>query len=355
MPQMTSHERISRMFRHTQADRVPIVDYPWGTTVARWRREGMPKDVNWRDYFDVDHVAVIHPDNSPQLPEQVIEETDQYEIVTTKWGATMKNWKASTSTPEFLDFKLKTPDIWRRDIKPRMVATADRIDWEQLKEYKTWREKGYWIEASFWFGFDVAHSWAVGTERLLMALIEEPQWCVEMFNHWLDVDIALFEMIWQKGYEFDCIRWPDDLGYKLSQFMSVGMYRELLKPVHKRAIEWAHAKGIKTAMHSCGDIRPFIPEFIDNGLDCLNALEVKAGVDPLAVKRDYGKDLVLHGGINAVLWADIPAMEDAISKTLPGLAANGGYIFATDHSIPDCVSFKDFGHIIELVKTLGAY
>jgi uroporphyrinogen decarboxylase len=39
----------------------------------------------------------------------------------------------------------------------------------------------------------VAHSWAVGTERLLVAMVEEPEWCVDMFNHFLDVNIALLE------------------------------------------------------------------------------------------------------------------------------------------------------------------
>ena len=58
------------------------------------------------------------------------------------------------------------------------------------------------------------------------------------------------------------------------------MYRKLLKPFHQRAIEWAHAKGIKAHLHSCGDVRPFVPELIAIGLDALNPLEVKAGMDP---------------------------------------------------------------------------
>ena len=41
---------------------------------------------------------------------------------------------------------------------------------------------------------------------------------------------------------------------------------------------------------------------VEMGLDALNPLEVKAGMDPLLLKQTYGRQLVLHGGVNAVLW-----------------------------------------------------
>jgi len=53
-----------------------------------------------------------------------------------------------------------------------------------------------------------------------------------MFNHFLDVNLTLLDMVWNEGYEFDCVTWPDDMGYKNNQFFSVKLYRELLKPVH---------------------------------------------------------------------------------------------------------------------------
>ena len=355
MAEMTSHERFKRMFEHREADRVPIVDNPWGATLERWQREGMPPGVNWADYFGLDRVAGISVDNSPRFEVKTLEQTDQYRIWTTRWGATLKEWTHAGGTPEFLDFEITDPDSWSA-AKKRMTPTRDRVNWDSLKaNYTTWREKGYWIEAGLWFGFDVTHSWTVGTERLLIALIEQPEWCVDMFNTFLDVHLALLEMLWQAGYEFDAVRWPDDLGYKHSQFMSVKMYRELVKPVQRRACEWAHAKGVYTQLHSCGDVNPFVPEFIEIGIDALNPLEVKAGMDPLALKADYGNDLVLHGGINAVLWDDIEAIEAEMTRVVPAMKASGGYIFSSDHSVPSAVSLENFRRITDLAKELGAY
>jgi len=267
----------------------------------------------------------------------------------------LRNWKHAASVPEFLDFTIKDPDSWRK-AKERMIPTSDRIPWEHLKtSYRKWREEGAWIQAGLWFGFDVTHSWVVGTERLLMALVEEPEWCVDMFNHFLDMGIALLDKVWEAGYEFDAVHWPDDMGYKHNQFFSVATYRELLKPVQKRSVDWAHAKGAKVHLHSCGDVNPFVPEFVEIGIDALNPLEVKAGMDPVALKRRYGDRLVLHGGLNALLYGDLEALEAEMRRVVPILKESGGYIFSSDHSVPSSVSLESFRRIVGLAKELGRY
>ncbi|OGV71727.1 MAG: hypothetical protein A3K19_12365 [Lentisphaerae bacterium RIFOXYB12_FULL_65_16] len=352
---MTSRERFQCMCAHRDADRVPIIDGPWGATIERWQREGMPKDANYVDFFGLDKVAGIGVDTSPRYPARTIEETDEYRIYTSPWGVTFKNWKHAASTPEYLDFTVTNPDQWR-DAKARMTPTRDRVDWESLKKnYPVWREKGHWIVANGWFGFDITHSWFVGTERVLMALIEEPEWCREMFEHELDMNIALFDMIWDAGYTFDCFRWPDDMGYKLNQFFSLRVYRDVLKPVHKRAVEWAHRKGIPAHLHSCGDVRPLVPELVEIGIDGLNPLEVKAGMDPLALKRDYGDRLLLHGGINALLYESLDAIEAEMRRLVPTLKQNGGYILSSDHSVPSSMSMENFRRFVQLGKELGGY
>ncbi|MCB9159793.1 MAG: hypothetical protein H6644_08040 [Caldilineaceae bacterium] len=355
MSAMTSRERIARMFEHRDADRIPVIDDPWATTITRWQREGMPADVSYVDYFGLDKTARIMVDNSPRYPKSVVEETDEYRTTTTEWGTTLRNWTHMTSTPQFLDFTIKDRASWAA-AKERMQPSRDRIPWDMLAaNYKTWRDEGYWLQAGLWFGFDVTHSWIVGTERLLYALVDDPEWCAEMFATELDVNLALLDMMWDAGYTVDSIFWWDDMGYKGHQFISLNMYRELLKPAHQRAIDWAHAKGIKAHLHSCGDVNPFVPELVDMGLDALNPLEVKAGMDPVQLKQQFGDRLLLHGGINAVLWDDVDAITAEMEKVIPVVKEHGGYIFSSDHSVPDSVSLENFRHIVNLAKQLGSY
>lgn len=348
---------MTLVFRHEQPDRVPFWDSPWNSTISRWKKEGMPENFtgeNYFDYFGLDKIARIQPDNSPRFDEILLEKNETHKVYTTKWGATQKELIGEDTTPEFLDFKIKTREDWE-EAKKRILPTKDRIDWNYLKQnYQKWVDEGYWKVANLWFGFDVTHSWMCGTENILMALIEEPEWCVDMFETLLDTHIALYEQIFSEGYRFDSVWWWDDMGYKNNQFFSKTMYCDLLKPVHKKAIDWAHSKGMKAHMHSCGDIRPFIPELIDIGLDALNPLEVKAGMDPVVLKQTYGAQLVLHGGIDALLWNEEEKMISELHRLLPILKANGGYIFSTDHSIPNNVGLRQFQRVVDLVKHEGA-
>lgn len=353
MRKMNTRERMTRMYEHRDADSIPLTDSPWVETVERWHREGMPAGTSVEEFFDLDKFAYIGADNSPQYPSEVIEETPEFVTRTTAWGQTVRNWKTHGGVPEFLECKISTPDAWR-EAKKRMTPSRDRIDWDHLaKNYPNWRKEGRWITAGFWFGFDITHSWITGTETLLMAMLTDPEWVTDMFNHQLEVDIALFEMIWDAGYTFDAINWPDDMGFKLNQFFSVDTYRQLLKPYHQRAIEWAHNKGIKAELHSCGDIRPIVPELVGMGLDCLNPLEVKAGMDPIALKTEYGDRLVLHGGLNALLYNEPEKLWSEMRRIIPVMKQAGGFVISSDHSVPDSVSLEQFREFTRLARELG--
>ena len=352
--EMTMHERMTRIYEHREADRAPILDSPWPSTLARWRREGLPDGVAWHDYVGADHIRMIAADNSPRFPVRVLEQTETYRIHTNEWGATKKDWIPVSSTPEYLDFTITDPDSWAK-AKERMQPDPDRIDWDLLKrEYRSWREQGDWIGAAFWFGCEVTYSHMVGVP-LFYAMVEQPEWVIDMVNTMVDLSIALFDMVWEAGYHFDQVNWWNDMGFKGKQFMSVQMYRDLFKPADRKAAEWAHSKGLKVYCHSCGNVNPFVPELIDVGVDMLNPLEVKAGMDPLALKAQYGQDMAFHGGLNAMLYHPPERMWAEMERVIPAMKENGGYVIGTDHSIPDSVSLDQYNQFVARAKELGQY
>ena len=348
---MNSKERIKRTLEHKETDRLPIMDTPWAGTLTRWRREGLPENMDWRDYFGVDKAEVIGADITPRYECKVIEETDDYVIATSPWGVTLKQFKHEDSTPEFLDYTVTTPEKWE-EAKKRMTVDKSRINWDYLKKnYPVWQKEGRWIEANFWFGFDVTHSWMSGTETILIALLEEPEWVKDMISTYLDMCIAHFQMVWDEGYRFDGIFWPDDMGYRNTAFFSGEIYREIIMPYHRKAVEWAHGKGIKARLHSCGDIMKLLPDVVSTGIDCLNPLEIKAGMDIEYIKKEYGKKIALHGGMDASKMGKEELITPIIDKNLPILSSGGGYIFASDHSIPNDVSLSVYKKIIDKVKS----
>jgi len=351
---MTTHERMTLVYNHENPDRVPMHDGPWASTLERWYREGLPAGVGPREFFGWDFLAGFGTDNSPRFPIETVEETEEYRIHTTQWGVTMRNWRHRGSVPEFLDFAI-TRDTWP-EIKERMVPAPERVNWKLLEDnFHLWREQGAWITAGAWFGYDVMASWVVGYDRTLIAMADDPEFVQDFINTCLELDLALLGMIWDRGYHFDCVRWPDDMGYRNGLLFSKDMYRRLIKPAQKRMIDWAHDRGVKTMLHSCGNIMDLIPDLVEIGLDSLNPLEQKAGMDALKLKREYGDKLVLEGGIDVRNMTDGAKIEEEIRTKLEVLKENGGYIFHSDHSVPEDVSFADYCRVTELARFYGKY
>ena len=355
MKEMTSHERIKRMFEHREADRVPITDSPWASTLERWYKQGMPAGTDFTDYFGLDKIIAVGIDTSPQYEAKVIEETDDYTIFTSNWGVTMRNWKHMGGVPEFLDFTITDEDSWNKS-KERMSIDRGRLPLDFLKEnYPKWQNEGCWISANLWFGFDITHSWMCGTERVLMAIAMGDKWIRDVFDVCLDTNLAYYDMLFEEGYKFDEIFWCDDMGYKNHTFFSIDTYREMLKPVHKKACDWAKERNMKVRLHSCGDVHTFIPDLIEIGVDMLNPVEVKAGMDPIALKAEYGDKLGFNGGLNALLYNYPDQLWEEMDKVIPVMKENGGYIISSDHSVPDCVTLEMFQKFVDKAKELGKY
>ncbi len=352
---MTSRERVLLALEHKEADRVAIHDSPWATTIARWRKEGLPEDVSPAEYFGFEFAGQGF-NNTARFPAEVIEETEEYRIVKNADGAIRKDWKNRTSTPELLGFTLSTRRAWEEH-RERFAWSDDRVDWDNaLARNRELRESGKFVTFSTAFGYD-RMAMVVGPENLLMAMVEDPEWVYDVLGTSIDICIAALEEMTGRGFEFDGCYVCDDLGYKHRPFFSPAMYRELLFPHHKRFCDAAHALGLKVILHSCGNVNQHVPALIEAGFDCLQPLEVKAGMDLLQLKRDYGDVWAFMGGIDvrAMAHPDPKVIEEEIRTKIPVAMKGGGYIFHSDHSVPDNVSFEQYKRVIELVHQYGTY
>ncbi len=89
-----------------------------------------------------------------------------------------------------------------------------------------------------------------------------------------------------------------DFGTQNGPFISVDTYRDLFKPYHAAVNRRIHQKTPwKTFIHTDGNVRDLIPQFIDAGFDVFNPVQwTCTGMDATQLKREFGKQLVFWGG-----------------------------------------------------------
>jgi uroporphyrinogen decarboxylase len=135
----------------------------------------------------------------------------------------------------------------------------------------------------------------------------------------------------------------------------------MIKPRLTQLNAFIHANSdARTFLHSCGAIRPIIPDLIEAGVDALNPIQVSAdGMDPAAIKRDFGTDITLWGGgvdTQHTLPTGTPAqVRDEVHRHLDALMPGGGFVFTAVHNIQADVPPENIVAMWEALREYGAY
>ena len=139
--------------------------------------------------------------------------------------------------------------------------------------------------------------------------------------------------------------------------MSPKMYDELIKPAHKYTIDYAKSIGLPVIMHSCGFVEPLIPGMIEAGIDCLEVIEVKAGMDLLKLYDLYGDKISFMGGIDVrtLYTNDKEIIDRELESKIPVVKKGCRYFLHSDHSIPKTVNYETFRYFIKKGLELGKY
>ena len=124
-------------------------------------------------------------------------------------------------------------------------------------------------------------------------------------------------------------------------------------PRYRRVVNFLRGRGVEfISLDSDGDVSKLIPIWLEAGINILYPFEVQAGMDVLKVRKEYGRDLRLWGGIDKRALAAGPKAIDAELARIAPLVADGGYIPTPDHSLPPDVSFANYCYYMQKLPTI---
>jgi uroporphyrinogen decarboxylase len=192
---------------------------------------------------------------------------------------------------------------------------------------------------------------------MLVGMALDPDWITDMVETYSNLTVELQEILFaEEGYP-DGVWYYEDMGFKEHPFISPAMYKELIQPGHIRTFDYAKSCKLPIIVHSCGMVEPLVPGMMEAGMDCLQVIEVKAGMDLLRLYKNFGDDLSFMGGIDvrALYSNDRKVIDEELEAKIPFVKGKFGYVLHSDHSIPNTVDYEIYRYFIEKGLELGSY
>ena len=365
-------QRVMSALEHREPDRVPVGEFFWTNFAKRCRRElGVGGDFSPYHHWDLDLVVMV-PNMDPHIQGiEVLLDSPERKRLKTGFGAAIE-MVGDYPMPRYVDFDTKTyeqmealefddPADPRRFFEPvddQINSVADALNLG-LPPFVD-RVRAFADDFCVFGSVCEPHEmiWRImGTENVLLKLAENPDRMgrfIERLGDFL-VGIVEAEIAAADGVLKGFYIWGD-VAYDRGMFFSPGLWRALYKPQVKRICDAIHAAGLKTVYHGCGNASAVMEDMIEAGVDCYNPIEAKAGLNVVALKRQYGKRLAWNGNLDVTVLAtnDRDAVRREVLTKL-NAAKGGGYIPQSDHSMPDNVSPATYDYVVRLIREYGNY
>jgi len=352
---MSIRDCFNAAMQYAPADRLPVVSfesYYESATLERWYAEGLPRGVSPETHLGMDSMSWVPFSLSPIPPfeERVLSENDQ-EYVAIDWmGTTVRRLKeAPHMYYGHIDHPVKNRQDWlayRERFSPDSRRTPDDLD----KAAAQFNASTLPVGVCFFPFFFRLGFYSMGMERFLTAFYDSPGLIHEMFSYWSELTLRGLRPLMGR-IRIDVATFAEDLAYKGGPHISPKTYREFWLPYQDPIIRELQRGGVPIiSLWTSGNIEALLPLLLEHGFNCTWPTERGAGMDPLRLRRRFGRDLRMGGGIpKEALIAGPAAIDAAIEELLP-LMREGGFIPAVDDVVPPEVTFESFRYYVAALR-----
>lgn len=357
---LTPRERVWNALTGKPVDRVPCVDvYFLPETIRQWEREGFPEGAEPTDVFDLDLVCVP-VDCTMGWQEELVDETDEYRIVTGADGITRKEWKVYQTAPQELDFPVKQPRDWRA-IRPALRAHEGRLPDDLEIRVAHAKERQRFLALAFLEPCTLARrlmgtrQWVEALQTGLPILDEILETGVRLILDTLDLALRRLSQRFSEPI-VDGVWLHADLAYTHGAFMTDREYRSIVLPYHRQLTSELKRRKLTTFLYTQGNVATFLKAIRKSGFDAVLPLESFSQNDLSAYKRVFGQQVALGGNISAdrLMESDEATEREVREKVTIGLGEQrSGYLFCVDRPIPPIVPLRRYQFALDLARGLS--
>jgi hypothetical protein len=372
---MTERERFREALTFGRPRKIPLEPgSPRESTLRAWYAQSLPQEGHWRAHLFNALGLPVKPAQSrvdlgvsfvmiPTFEEKVLEHRDGHYIVQDWMGAITEisdeyDYTYIRSAKDFVTrkwhrFPVQSREDWEEKIQWRYNPhDAQRFPNDFKQRCNALRDRDYVLRLAINGPFWQLREWC-GFENLCMMLIDDPEFVHEMITFWQRFVLQTLEPILEQ-VELDYVQLNEDMAFKMHSMISPAMTRRFLLPTWKKWVSAIKASGCPVVcMDSDGYVAELMPIWIEAGFNCNFPVEVAAGNDIVAYRRQYGTQMAYIGGIDKrALAAGGEKMRDEVQRVVPSLLKEGGFIPGCDHGVPPDISWPNYVEYSRLLAQL---
>jgi len=189
-------------------------------------------------------------------------------------------------------------------------ACVDDFDWPEPGRYIDPREcrrvaadaaAGHAVLGVVWSAHFQDACAAFGMQNALMAMYDAPELFTAVIDRITRFYLEANEIFFRAtAGHLHAVLVGNDLGSQTGLMLSPVLIREFVLPGTRRLVAQAKDHGLVVIHHSCGAIRPVIPDLIEAGVDVIHPIQARAaGMEPAGLRADFGDRVAFCGGVDS--------------------------------------------------------
>ncbi|MCK5646907.1 MAG: hypothetical protein KAH97_09015 [Anaerolineales bacterium] len=321
---MNSRQRFLETMALGSPDHAPLFKEGMRSSVFNiWEKQGLRREQDLATIFNYDLREEIEPDHYP-IPD------------IRHWPETIKQLE------EFKrhlnpDHRRRLPKNWRRKVR----------EWKNRQSALILR-----VHIGFLLTLGV-EDWGRFSEAIRLT-IDDPDLIHGMLRVQGEFAASLTKRILQE-VEVDAVLFGEPISSSHGPMISPQMYEDFALPSYEPILDVVEAFGVKNIiLRTYANSKVLFPSIVQTRINCLWACECDdPSMDYRLLRREYGRDLRLIGGINSnVLLADKKAIRKEIEDKVPPLLEEGGFVPLLDGRIREVVPYENYKYYRQLLEEI---